>query len=351
MNMKKLKTVIILIWMAVICAPLTGMAENVVTVKLNADSNFSNPGGILQKMEDNLGKLLTRINEASSENQQVLNFRDITIDQFAQSSLVELWKNVHFYCDDNEVFDRCWPMQNGYMVRQIPLILDTQDAAFNSSRGVGGNGMYQEAVVEFDLQGRISDFRLTFDSHQAESMERCGNTVKDIERKMLILSYCDRFRTAYCTKDLSYLQQVFSDDALIITGKVIHTKPSELSPGGTTVKYTQQTKKQYLTNLANAFKRNKYIDVKFTEVGSGGSKGCGAITQSVINPNMYGVRLRQEWRSSTYSDDGYVFLLWDFTDEQNPIIHVRTWQPEFLDSKKTQPIEQHDIFSLSDFDL
>ena len=28
-----------------------------------------------------------------------------------------------------------------------------------------------------------------------------------------------------------------------------------------------------------------------------------------------------------YSDEGYLFLVWDFSDEENPKIHVRTWQP------------------------
>lgn len=349
--MRKRTFLTILMGMVMAVCPVLLFAEGHITVTLSADSSFGNPGGILQKMESNLGLLLTQINEANSQKQKELSLRSVPMNDFALSSLTELWKNVHFYCDDNEVFDRCWPMKNGYMVRQIPLILDTQDDQFNSSHGVGSGGVYQEAVVEFDKQGRITDFRLTFDSHQMESMERCGNTVTDIERKMLILSYCDRFRTAYCTKDLPFLQQVFSDDALIITGKVIRTKPSEVSPIGTIVEYNRQTKKQYLANLANAFRRNKYIDVKFTEVGSGGSRGCGAVTQSRQNPNMYGVRLRQEWRSSRYSDDGYVFLIWDFTDEQNPVIHVRTWQPEYLDSKKTQHIEQNDIFSLSDFSL
>lgn len=330
-------------------SPATALRADNVTVHLHTDASFSNPGGILQRIETNLGALLTEINNASAAGRE-LSLAGISMDDYARKALNDLWKNVHFFCDDSEVFDRCWPMQKSYMVRQVPLIVDTQDADYNASRGIGAGGLYQEAVVEFDLQGRISDFRFTFDTQRAESMERCGASVTDMERRMQILSYCDRFRTAYCTKDLAYLQQVFSDDALIITGKVVTTKASEMRPASTTIKYTQQTKKQYLANLANAFKRNKFIDVKFSEVG-GGSEGCGSISQSVANPNYYGVRLRQEWRSSTYSDDGYVFLLWDFTDEAHPVIHVRTWQPEYLDANKTKHIQEEDIFDLSKFDL
>ena len=119
--------------------------------------------------------------------------------------------------------------------------------------------------------------------------------------------------------------------------------------GGEKVLYKKQNKQQYLANLKRAFLRNKWIDVKFFQIGEKGETGGpDAITRSTVNPNMYGVRLRQEWRSSNYSDEGYVFLLWDFTNEDAPVIHVRTWQPEWVGGQK---LPENDIFSLSDFDL
>ncbi len=42
---------------------------------------------------------------------------------------------------------------------------------------------------------------------------------------------------------------------------------------------------------------------------------------------IYGVTLRQKYSCDQYSDDGYLFLLWDFRDASMPLIHVRTWQP------------------------
>ena len=113
------------------------------------------------------------------------------------------------------------------------------------------------------------------------------------------------------------------------------------------VKYTQYNKQQYLDNLRKAFANNRYIDVKFSEIGENGEDtGCGTVTQAIQNKNMYGVRLRQEWHSSNYSDTGYLFLLWDFTDEMAPVIHVRTWQPEIVNGKKIDPDE---ITSIGDF--
>ena len=336
--MKKYVLKSLLLLMA-LCSTATMQAEE-VTVTIMADEGFDNRNGILETMQRNLGKVLSEINLANEQN-RALNVAGLAIDDFAKGTLVMLWNNVHFYCDDSEVVDRVWPMKNGYMLRQIPMIMNPQGETF-------GSGNYQECTVEFDKSGVITDIRFVFDSHLSESLEKCGAVV-ELERKMQILKYCDRFRTAYCTKDIKFLEQVFSDDALIITGNVVMSKPSDMGAALAKVEYKKQTKQQYLQNLRRAFARNKYIDVKFSEIGDNGEEGgCGTVTQSATNKNFYGVRLRQEWRSSNYSDTGYVFLLWDFADEEHPQIHVRTWQPEIVAGKK---MASEEIFSLTDFDL
>ena len=142
------------------------------------------------------------------------------------------------------------------------------------------------------------------------------------------------------------MNKIFSDDALIITGSVVQTKPNDLGRSNQKVVYNRQNKQQYLANLRRAFARNKYIEVKFDEIGKG-EGACDVVTQSRNNPDFYGVRLRQEWRSSNYSDDGYVFLLWDFRDESNPVIHVRTWQPTFVNTTTGQKLAEEDIFNMS----
>ena len=336
-NMKNFVLNALLLLLA-LCPVATVQAEE-MTVTITTDSYTQCPDALRQTMERNLSRVLSEINLANNDN-RVLNVAGLAMNDFAKGTLVQLWDNIHFYCDDSEVVDRLWELRNGYMLRQIPIIINPQGEQF-------GAGTYQECTVEFDRNGKITDFRFVFDTQLSESMERCGAVV-ELERKMQILKYCDRFRTASCTQDIKYLEQVFSDDALIITGNVQKVKSAE---GIMTekVKYTQYNKQQYLANLRNAFARNKYIDVQFSEIGENGEdSGCGTVTRSVNNKNMYGVRLRQEWRSSNYSDTGYLFLLWDFTDENAPVIHVRTWQPELVNGKK---IDEDEIFSLTDFDL
>ena len=42
----------------------------------------------------------------------------------------------------------------------------------------------------------------------------------------------------------------------------------------------------------------------------------------------FGVYIRQDYYSNTYSDTGFLFLMLDVTDPENPLIQYRTWQPE-----------------------
>ena len=60
---------------------------------------------------------------------------------------------------------------------------------------------------------------------------------------------------------------------------------------------------------------------------------------------IYGVTLRQRYSSDRYSDDGYLFLLWDFRDRSMPVIHVRTWQPA------SSVADGSEIISIQDFNL
>lgn len=322
-------------------ALMTCICTHAVTVTITTDEGFDNPA-IIATMQQNLGRVLTEINDAYNAKREI-NTVGLPMDDHAKNMLVTLWATVRFYCDDEEVVDRCWPLKNGYLLRQIPLIIDPQDEAFTS-------GTYQEAVVEFDKSGRLSDFRFALDAQLSESMERCGSVV-ETERRMIILDYIEQFRTAYCTKDIDFMNKIFSDDAVIITGKVIQTRPNDLGKSIAKVVYNRQNKQEYLKNLKRAFLRNKYIEVKFSEIGGSGdaTSGCPGITRSQNNPNFYGVRLRQEWKSSSYSDEGYVFLLWNFTNEAEPVIEVRTWQPTYVATNGTQKqkLPEEDIFNMS----
>ena len=283
------------------------------------------------KAQQNISRLLTEFNMANAEKREV-RFDSIFIAMPAQMCVMQIWKNTPFRTGDTELIERCLnTYDKNYQVRNIPLFL----------KG-GEKEQYQEAVIGFDREGNIVDFHLALDNNLYVKVLKKGWDVTDLKFRQIILDYVEQFRTAYNTKDMEFLEQIYSDDALIITGKVIKSVPSEANnflPEDMVV-YNKQSKRQYLDNLARVFKANKRINVQFDDI---------KVIRHPAKAGYYGVTLKQGYTSDIYSDSGYLFLLWDFTDPDAPQIHVRTWQPEMINA--TTKLPEEEIFTCEDFDI
>lgn len=294
-------------------------------------------GALKTTMERSVSELLNTVNRAVADSMSALPTDGLNLSREAREGIQKLWANDRFHCVEEEIVERCLTMKNGYQVRGIPLQKRTDDHGES----------FQEAVVNFDKRGTITSFYYTINPEiysrlRMVSMSDRKNEITDINRRMQIIDYVEHFRTSYNQKDLKFLRQVFSEDALIITGSVIKVKKSEVFPTGRHIKYTPYTKKEYLDHLALAFRNNRYIRVNFEDI---------TIVHHPTQRNIYGVTVHQRWNSDRYSDEGYVFMVWDFTDEEAPKIHVRTWQPEFIDKEKGERLPESDVFSLGDFNL
>lgn len=300
-------------------------------VSFTVSDGIDNPT-IKSKIETGISRMLSEIN-AAQEAGRNLNFDAMgSIVSRVQQSMAMLWENCPFECTDEEIIEHCITTGSGFQIRNIPLMMKpTGEREF-------GEDEYQEAVISFDKQGNVESFYLSISMNLYMNVIKANLELTDLRRRQLILDYVEQFRTAYNQKDINFLNQVFSDDALIITGKVIQQKHAE---GFSTpkIQYNKQSKQQYINNLRNVFARNSYIKVTFDEI---------EVMRHPVNPNFYGVTLLQGWTSGKYHDDGYLFLLWDFTDENAPQIHVRTWQPDKIGGK---PLPKDEVFSLSDFDI
>lgn len=170
-----------------------------------------------------------------------------------------------------------------------------------------------------------------------------GNLTEiDAQNREMILNYVEHLRSSYTTKDIDFLQQLFSENALIVVGHVVRTsmqRESQYLPASQVV-YNVKSKQEYLSKLKLVFKLNKQIQLHFSDFH---------IMRHPTTPGIYGVSLRQQYSSDRYSDDGYLFLLWDFRNEAEPKIHVRTWQPYNIDEHHT--LSGDAVFNIRDFNL
>lgn len=162
----------------------------------------------------------------------------------------------------------------------------------------------------------------------------------DASNRQMILNYCEHLRTAYTTKDIDFLRQVFSDDALIIVGHVIRTATGNGIAHNSRVTYSTQNKQEYLQRVSRVFAANKAIDISFSHF---------TIRRHPTMEGIYGVTLRQQYHADRYEDDGWLFLLWDFRDVTAPMIHIRTWQAAMTDGHV--PLPEDSVISIRDFNL
>ena len=291
------------------------------------------PTNIRQTMQNNAEAVFAEINRAHNRKKEKLNLSTANATEEAISRIQSLWTESHFYCTETDVIQRVLmrKKQNNsiksYQVRNIPVFFD---------RGRTDEYQYQDIVIEFTPLGKISDMIIPIGLHQYKKiiLEAQGE-VADFRHREMILDFIESLRTAYNSKNTAYIEHTLSDYALIITGKVLQPQLNRDVPklNETKVVYVTQDKTEYLKNLKNAFNKNEYINIKFEEI---------KLLQHGGNPNIYGVTLRQKWNSSSYRDDGWLFLMIDFTDEDNPLIWVRTWQPYEKTSKD-------EVFGLDDF--
>ncbi len=287
--------------------------------------------GLKFTIEKNISTLLTECNEAVMKGERPNAGKALSHD--AREALNEMWKSSPMSCISAKIEEVCLKTPNGYQIRNIPVYMLAADE----------DKKRQEIVVDFSETGIIDNITIALEANQYKQIIEEHESVEDLFRRQIIIEFVENYRTAYNRRDLEYIGSVFSDNALIISGKVIREKPKSdevmLSLGKERVIYQKRTKTEYMDNLKRIFSRNKYINVIFEEV---------EVIQHPKLTDIYGVTLKQKWNTSTYSDVGFVFLMIDFRDENNPMIQVRTWQPEKVNN---QILPREEVFHLGDFDI
>ncbi len=177
----------------------------------------------------------------------------------------------------------------------------------------------ENVVFEFNEDKKISN--VTLGLSQQASDDIFGKTMWPEAARIILTHFLEGYKSAYSLKQIDYVENVFAEDALIITGSYVRTATStEMAQiNSHYVRYTQQSKSEYVKKLKYIFGRNEYININFAD--------CDLI-KAGKGGEIYGIQIKQEYNSSSYGDTGYLFLMVDLNNIERPVIHVRTWQPE-----------------------
>lgn len=312
-------------------------ATLLVSLSVSADvafrfaANTIDAGPKKTRMENTISALLTEINRAGTDS-AYLDLSAISIEPDAKNRLEALWECARFVCDKSSNISKCLNDFQGYQVRSIPITMMPVDSTYDGS-------INRELTISLDRNGVITGVRPAWELQEdvTKILTSTGSGgVMEARMRRELLKWVEDFRCYYNEKNIAALEKIYSDDALIITGSVMKQR-KKAGDGAVQfeekINYKVQDKATYLTNLKRQFATKKYIKVEFDHI---------SVMKHGAKPNIYGVTLHQKWSTNTYHDEGWLFLLWDFNDPENPQIHVRTWQPE-------QAAAQDGVFTLDDF--
>lgn len=152
------------------------------------------------------------------------------------------------------------------------------------------------------------------------------------ESRNALLQFMEDYQTAYSLKRTDFIEKIFSDDAVIITGKFTDNKACKrfyeadaFKTSGKEVKFTRHTKESYISALKKDFYNNKFIQLIFEDAII--SK---VDTRGYTDHEIMWIEIKQHYNSSTYSDKGYLSLMIDLKPVGSQI-HVRAWTPQFIE--------------------
>lgn len=191
-----------------------------------------------------------------------------------------------------------------------------------------GKTFMENLVFRFNEQtGKIESLAYGLTKKAETDIFNAASSWPDISR-FAIQQFMEDYQTAYALKRDDYLDKIFSDDAIIIYGTMLEkaaptvTDGKRLDLGTEKVTYHVQTKKQYLERLKSLFRPENFIHLTFED-----NKTKVINAPRIPKATAFAIQIKQIYYSPNYADQGYLTLVLDASQEQ-PIIHVRLWQPE-----------------------
>ena len=284
-----------------------------------------------EKVETILTSVLNSVNN-NHDNQIPLTkispyFKEIAFNDFA-----DLIKKTQLYASQKEYRTYLLQTSDGYFeVRNIKVRI-----FLGGTAGIP----FQSLVFTLDPKGIIVNINFAVEDHHYQEIIQQGKQLEDLAYREKILHFIEIYRTAYNKKDLQFIEETLSEDALIIVGHVVKVQKQTQDFLGSSylgdekIEFIRLGKNEYLERLKKVFKNNDFVNTIFDEIN---------IQRHPQFEKIYGVQLEQRWQSSFYSDEGYLFLLVDFINEDEPIIHVRAWQPEKFTDGSTISIYDFEI--------
>ncbi len=182
----------------------------------------------------------------------------------------------------------------------------------------------EDVIFTLNKAGKIDNVSFALNNYSISSIMGKGERFGTLDHKRQIVRFMEDYKTAYCLGRLDYIESIFSDNALILVGHTLKQGENidSMYHGNMKnedVEYVKLSKSQYVERLRHLFALNEFVNIHFEET---------EIKKLGGDDKVYGIQIAQNYNSASYSDFGYLFLMFDLSVINEPKIYVRSWQPE-----------------------
>lgn len=190
-----------------------------------------------------------------------------------------------------------------------------------------GKILSENLIFRFNTQtGLIESLAFALTKKAEDDIFSAQKQWPEISR-FAVLQFMEDYQTAYALKRLGYINQIYSEDALIVSGVMLKKADITDYEGRNTiitpyVNYKKENKKQYMQRLEQHFKTRDYINLTFEDNRTKAIKN-----RYIKDGQAFAIEIKQLYKSPVYSDTGYLTLLLDMR-KTPALIHVRLWQPD-----------------------
>ena len=238
-------------------------------------------------------------------------------DEFLFNKISDLIKYNDFVIVGNQQSANINKTYEGWELRKIK-VLNRYSSINEQSK--------EYIVLDFDETGNLYDMTFGIMEGLYDEFVDQANYAGDWGNRQVIIKFMEKYRTAYLGRNLAMLDSIFAEEAVIIVGRVLRKNlnkdVSKYANQIPDVEYTRYTKRDYLKQQEKVFRSHKDIYLGFSDF---------TIRRKNKAPSFYGISMRQKYQATRYADEGYLFLLVDFPDGEQPQIYVRSWQPQEWD--------------------
>ena len=175
----------------------------------------------------------------------------------------------------------------------------------------------QELSIRFNQFGSFADLFFVDEIYSIAPFAGYNRTIESNN----LTNFLQHLEENYNGRNVYDVVSTFAENAVILAGSVQNERRTL---------YRHDSPEEYAGMLRYVYNVNDDIDIRFSDM---------TFYAHPFDDQLFGVQVRQDWQTTSYSDEGYLFLVLEQNADESYDVHFRSWQPEPISPESYPQIE------------